>query len=174
MVARWRKQSWMLIFFLITCLRFRYIIVRRSQHGRAIGIARRIVASQRKDGEERAFQREEKSRSHKTCSKSYEIAKRGLKHARDTRSRFRNHCVSWFIQINRPCRPDSTTRCVSICEAIRILRLAPSWQTSFALVKEKSCNLSLLYQNLIIKKTVFTNLSRSFCFFSITALKILH
>jgi len=105
-----------MIFSLITCLRYRFITMRRSKHGRAIGIVRQIVARivEERRREAGAFQREEKSRSYKTCSKNYEIAKWGLKHARDTRLCFRNYCVSWFTHINRPRRPDSTI--VSICE----------------------------------------------------------
>lgn len=52
-------------------------------HGRAIGIARRITlhGSRREDGQERTFQREEKSRSRRTCSKRVTRSRNGASEA---------------------------------------------------------------------------------------------
>lgn len=97
---------------LITCLRYRLIIVRRSKHGRAIRIARQIVARIKDGGKTKrsGHSNEKRSRGHtKPVRRVTRSRNRGLNTSETrVRAHFRNHCISWFIQINGHRRSDNT------------------------------------------------------------------
>lgn len=147
---------------LITCLRYRLIIVRRSKHGRAIRIARRIVARIKDGGKTKrsGHSNEKRSRGHTEPVRRVTRSRNGGSNTPETRvrARFRNHCVSWFIQINGHCGSDNTTAASQFARQY----IFYVWYNTnkFAFIKEK-IYLSLL--NLIVAEIIFSYKSFHFC-----------